>query len=150
MNEAAECISKIAAEEVHLLLGSRSAGLTDDEAASYMSRQVRRLRSLRRTRLAALPWREDAARVEHAGLALHPFPVDPELPTLARALEPQLWRRLPGSPAPGEQRAVEVVHYPREGACVLRYHFEHAANGRSAAAADHASVISRLMATLLR
>jgi ABC-type multidrug transport system fused ATPase/permease subunit len=109
---------------------------TDDEAASYMSRQVRRLRSLRRTRLAAVPWRADAARVEHAGLALHPFPVDPELPTLARALEPQLWRRLPGSPAPGEQRDVEVVHYPREGACVLRYHFEHAANGRSAAAAD--------------
>jgi hypothetical protein len=102
---------------------------SDDDAAVYMSRQVRKLRGLRRTSLVSAPWRADAARVEDAGLAMHPFPVDPELPTLARALEPELWHRLPGSDQPREQSAVEVVHYPREGACVLRYHFNNLENG---------------------
>jgi ABC-type multidrug transport system fused ATPase/permease subunit len=107
---------------------------SDDDAAAYMSRQLRKLRGLRRNAIVTAPWRADAARIEDAGLAMHPFPVDPELPTLARALEPDLWHRLPGSAPPREQSAVEVVHYPREGACVLRYHFNNLENGNSDAA----------------
>lgn len=81
---------------------------------------------------AASMWREWAVVVAGTGIALHPFPLDPELPTLGQAVDPALPRRLIpavfGTNAPGSGRTeadsppdVRVVHYPRQGACVLRY-----------------------------
>ncbi len=58
-----------------------------------------------------------------AHLALTAFPVDPDLPTLSRAMDPDALRGLAYSGRGDLQPAVEVAHRPREGACVLRYRF---------------------------
>jgi aminoglycoside phosphotransferase (APT) family kinase protein len=57
-----------------------------------------------------------------------PFPHDPDLPTLPQALDPVAMTAVLGRlvPGVGRQRGlarcrVQVVHHPREGACVLRY-----------------------------
>ena len=68
-------------------------------------------------------WRTPPAVLAGAGLALYRFPVDPDLPTLAHAMDPEHVRRLSPFAASDEQPTVAVVHHPREGACVLRYLF---------------------------
>lgn len=68
------------------------------------------------------PWQTSGAVVRDAGLALHPFPVDPSLPTLRAAMDPEVVSRLVHSTTDAPP-VVEVVHYPREGPCVLRYSF---------------------------
>jgi aminoglycoside phosphotransferase (APT) family kinase protein len=67
---------------------------------------------------------------------VRPFPADPELPTLTRALDPQLMRPLLGRVLPGTggdravaRCAVDVVRYPRHGRCVLRYRLSPGAGG---------------------
>ena len=66
-------------------------------------------------------WRRPAALVPDSGLALHAFPLDPDLPTLGGALKPHTVARLDRWPSAQPPAAVTVVHHPREGACVLRY-----------------------------
>ena len=67
---------------------------------------------------------------------VRPFPADPGLPTLAHALDPGLMRTVLGRVVPGTggeravgRCAVDVVRYPREGRCVLRYRFSPGAGG---------------------
>ena len=69
-------------------------------------------------------------------LVLRPFPDDPGLPTLPRALDPDLMRKVLGRAVPGTggergigRCAVDVVHYPRQGRCVLRYRLSVGAGG---------------------
>jgi hypothetical protein len=66
--------------------------------------------------------------IPSALVVLHPFPVDPSLPTLVDATDPNvvedLLRQLPDAAPDGSDAAhptVEVVRYPRQGRCVLRY-----------------------------
>lgn len=100
----------------HTVLGRVHA---DDEAAStYLGERVGRL--LRSRRQPEDPWHRRAAAIPGSGLALHVFPIDPDLPTLPRAMSPAAVARLAAWPA-GEPSEVEVVHHPRQGACVLRY-----------------------------
>jgi hypothetical protein len=61
-------------------------------------------------------------------VVVRPFPADPGLPTLARAVDPALMRALLSRVVPGTGRdravarcTVDVVHYPRSDRCVLRY-----------------------------
>ncbi|MGZ4616076.1 MAG: ABC transporter transmembrane domain-containing protein [Actinomycetes bacterium] len=75
-----------------------------------------------------VPWRQWAAVVRPANLALHPFPLDPGLPTLAHLVDVQamadvLDRDVPQAAADRGAAAwrVDVVHHPRQGPCVLRY-----------------------------
>ncbi|MGH3506897.1 MAG: ATP-binding cassette domain-containing protein, partial [Nocardioidaceae bacterium] len=104
---------------------------TDDGATTYVNRELAQLPGLRTSTLLKPPWRGVAALVASSGLALHPFPLDPALPTLPRALEPKLWRRVPELATMLPQSAVEIVHYPREGACVLRFHVASSQNGQA-------------------
>jgi ABC-type multidrug transport system fused ATPase/permease subunit/aminoglycoside phosphotransferase (APT) family kinase protein len=77
-----------------------------------------------RNGLPAAPlWRTSTAVVAEAGLALSRFPLDPDLPTLAAAMDPEFVRRLSLAGSPDAELTVTVVHHPREGACVLRYRF---------------------------
>ncbi len=69
------------------------------------------------------PWRRSTAVLGEARLALAAFPVDPDLPTLPQAMNPDALRGLAYSGRGDVQPAVEVAHRPREGACVLRYLF---------------------------
>jgi ABC-type multidrug transport system fused ATPase/permease subunit len=69
------------------------------------------------------PWRRSTAVLGEAQLALAAFPVDPDLPTLPRAMDPDTLRGLASNGRSDLQPAVEVAHRPREGACVLRYRF---------------------------
>lgn len=69
-------------------------------------------------------------------VVIRPFPDDPGLPTLARALDPDLMREVLGRAVPGTggaraigRCAVDVVRYPREGRCVLRYRLSVGAGG---------------------
>jgi hypothetical protein len=69
-------------------------------------------------------------------VVIRPFPADPGLPTLPRALDRDLMRRVLGRVVPGVggeraigRCAVEVVHHPREGRCVLRYRLSVGAGG---------------------
>jgi ABC-type multidrug transport system fused ATPase/permease subunit len=63
------------------------------------------------------PWRAATTELPGTALALHPFPLDPDLPTLPGAIESGVLGPLTG----GEAARVEVVHHPRSGACVLFY-----------------------------
>ena len=66
-------------------------------------------------------WRTSPGVVAEAGLVLCRFPLDPDLPTLAAAMDPEFVRSLSGRSH--ARPTVAVVHHPREGACVLRYRF---------------------------
>lgn len=99
------------------------------QAQHYLDHRVRPMESPGHARAPArsrLATRGDLA--PGAGLALHAFPLDPDLATLPQAVAPGRVAALlrastdsalavPGLPT------VEVVHHPREGACVLRYTF---------------------------
>jgi len=94
---------------------------TDDEAAAaYVSRSVRPLLD-RPGAIPPTPWRKSTTVAADAGLALHPFPIDPGLPTLAGAMGAAVVRRLAAYSGMHETPGIEVVHHPREGACVLRF-----------------------------
>jgi hypothetical protein len=69
-------------------------------------------------------------------VVIRPFPDDPGLPTLHRALDPDLMRKVLGRAVPGTggdraigRCAVDVVHHPRQGRCVLRYRLSLGAGG---------------------
>jgi hypothetical protein len=69
-------------------------------------------------------------------IVARPFPADPGLPTLPRALDPVLMRAVLGRVVPGTggdrgigRCAVDVVHHPRRGRCVLRYRLSPGAGG---------------------
>jgi hypothetical protein len=89
-------------------------------AAAYVDRQVLPLRS-RADQAPGYPWRTHAAVWDDAGVGLHPFPLDPTLPTLSQAMDrARIGRLLDPSgqlPAP----PVRVVRHARDGACVLGY-----------------------------
>lgn len=90
----------------------------DDAAVEYVVSQV--LPVATRSPQPATPlWRSRSVVVPGTGVALHPFPLDPELPTLGWAMDPPSVLRL--LPSGGRGLDIEVVHHPREGACVLRY-----------------------------
>ncbi len=69
-------------------------------------------------------------------VVVRPFPADPGLPTLSRAVDPQFMRAVLGRVVPGTggeraigRCAVDVVHHPRQGPCVLRYRLSPGAGG---------------------
>jgi Ser/Thr protein kinase RdoA (MazF antagonist) len=69
-------------------------------------------------------------------VVLRPFPADPGLPTLPAAVDPALMRPVLGRVVPGTggeraigRCAVDVVHHPRQGRCVLRYRLSEGAGG---------------------
>lgn len=92
-----------------------------DEAAmsAYLTQVMATLADVPGAYLSRWPWRTATAQVRELALALHPFPVDPALPTLGPAVQPDAARQAGASP--GEDLDVHVVHHPRTGACVLRY-----------------------------
>jgi ABC-type multidrug transport system fused ATPase/permease subunit len=97
------------------------ARVHQDESASraYLEGRIRPLLGGRRP--AGGPWAAPAAVVPEAGLALHVFPSDPDLPTLRQALSPRTVATLVRCPPTAAAPTIEVVHHPRAGACVLRY-----------------------------
>ena len=103
----------------HTVLG-RVMG-SDDAAAEYVQHSVRRMTEMRAG--VSGPWQESSAVATGAGLALHPFPIDPALPTLIPATNPSVVSNLVKFAGIEELPTAETVHHPREGACVLRYRF---------------------------
>lgn len=68
------------------------------------------------------------AEIPAAALVVHPFPVDPALPTLVEATDPRVVTDILRSAGDATRRdratrclAVEVIRYPRRDRCVLRY-----------------------------
>ena len=94
---------------------------SDEAAAEYVRHRVRRMTEMRSGSFG--PWQESAAVAAESGLALHPFPIDPALPTLIPATNPSVVRNLVKFAGIDELPVAETVHHPREGACVLRYRF---------------------------
>lgn len=92
-------------------------------AAASLAQTRHRLAAIRTGRplTSSLWW--STAVVPEAGLALCRLPVDPDLPTLVQAMDPRFAGRLSAVEHPDAEPTVEVVHLPREGACVLRYLF---------------------------
>ena len=89
-------------------------------------------------RLAAGPEQVLLVEVPASGedVVVRPFPADPGLPTLSQAVDPQLMRTVLGRVVPGTggdraigRCAVDVVHHPRHGPCVLRYRLSPGAGG---------------------
>ena len=102
----------------HMVLGRV---MRSDEAASeYVRHRVRRMTEMR---TESGPWLESSAVAAGAGLALHPFPIDPALPTLIGATNPSVVSNLVKFAGIDELPTAETIHHPREGACVLKYHF---------------------------
>ena len=94
---------------------------SDDAASEYVQHSVRRMTEMRAG--VSGPWQESSAVATGAGLALHPFPIDPALPTLIPATNPSVVSNLVKFAGIEELPTAETVHHPREGACVLRYRF---------------------------
>ena len=94
---------------------------SDEAAAEYVRHRVRRMTEMRAG--VSGPWQESSAVATGAGLALHPFPIDPALPTLIAATNPSVVSNLVKFAGIEELPTAETVHHPREGACVLRYRF---------------------------
>ncbi len=103
------------------------------------------------------PWRQWVALEEPAGLALHPFPVDPLLPTLrdavdGRAMAAVLSRELSGLDSAGAfgrgiaHCTVTTVRHARQGPCVLRYDFwpDHHPEPATGARSEFGSVHARV------
>ncbi|WP_172804965.1 ABC transporter transmembrane domain-containing protein [Actinopolymorpha singaporensis] len=94
-------------------------------ATAYVEERLETLAERVESLHPAGPWRRWAGVVGGTGIAVHPFPLDPALPTLARAVDPGALAELAGAgladPAGSAGWSSRVVHYPREGACVLRY-----------------------------
>ena len=88
-------------------------------AAAYVSGQVLPLGSS--GRVHGHPWRTSAAVWDEAAVGLHPFPLDPTLPTLSRALDRTYIGRLLGPGGRLPPASVRVVRHARDGACVLGY-----------------------------
>ncbi|MFD2081619.1 ABC transporter transmembrane domain-containing protein [Actinopolymorpha cephalotaxi] len=88
-------------------------------ATAYVEQRLEPLVERVENTVAAGPWRRWAGVVGGTGIALHPFPLDPALPSLARAVDSGALAELAGAGPAGWSS--HVVHYPREGACVLRY-----------------------------
>ncbi len=95
---------------------------TQTRAETYLTRSVLRTAAMRRARTPPWPWRRWGALDPESGLVVHPFPLDPALPTLPACLDPAAVAAAVPEPL-GAQIAgpVTVVHYPRVGPCVLRY-----------------------------
>jgi ABC-type multidrug transport system fused ATPase/permease subunit/aminoglycoside phosphotransferase (APT) family kinase protein len=97
-----------------------------DAAAGYVADEVLPMAPAGRPDDPA--WRTWAAVWDAAGLALHPFPVDPVVPTLPQVFDlARIGRLLEPERAPA---AVEVVRHARDGSCVLRYTPETGVHGR--------------------
>ena len=93
---------------------------SDEDASEYMRHRVQPLEQ----RSSVLgPWREPSAVAPGSGLALHPFPIDPALPTLIPAMDPSVVLNLVEPAGLDKLPVAEPVHHPQEGACVLRYRF---------------------------
>lgn len=127
-----------------------------DAAASYVD-QVRPLVPDPARAPGLGPWRHWVALEEPAALALHPFPLDPQLPTLADAVDGQamaavLKRELAGldvSSALGRGIAhctVTIVRHARQGPCVLRYDLwpEHHSDAAPGSESEFGSVYARV------
>jgi aminoglycoside phosphotransferase (APT) family kinase protein len=67
------------------------------------------------------PWRVLAAKTAEPSVALHVFPIDPELPTLGKALELARVADMLGRRCGAQPSSVVVVRHSRRGSCVLRY-----------------------------
>lgn len=85
-----------------------------------------------------------------AGLALHPFPIDPALPTLIPATNPSVVSNLVKFSGIEELPTAETVHHPREGACVLRYRFPGADMYGKVYGDDRGDAIARNLQALTR
>ncbi|MGH3342475.1 MAG: ABC transporter transmembrane domain-containing protein [Carbonactinosporaceae bacterium] len=67
--------------------------------------------------------RDRAAVVPDAALSLCRFPFDPDLPTLAEAVDAQAISGLAAFARGKQPPTVAVVHHSRQGPCVLQYRF---------------------------
>jgi ABC-type transport system involved in Fe-S cluster assembly fused permease/ATPase subunit len=105
------------APSTHTVLGRVHP--SDREAQSYLAKQT----ALRPhgARRSISPWRHRSSLVPGTGLALHVFPIDSALPTLERAMNTKTMARLLAANGRAVAPSVDVVHHPRDGACVLRY-----------------------------
>jgi Phosphotransferase enzyme family len=114
-----QCSGAGVAAAEHVVLGRVFPGGT--AAAHYVSNTV--LPLVRRSvgDVPPPPWRSWAADWPTLGLAVHPFPIDPGLPTLAVAMDPSAVRGLSTVGSNPQTASVQLVHHPREGACVVRY-----------------------------
>jgi hypothetical protein len=114
-----QCSGPDVAAAEHFVLGRVFPDGT--AAARYVSNTV--LPVVRRSvgEVPPRPWRSWAAGWPPLGLAVHPFPIDPGLPTLAAAMDPAAVDGLATIRSNRQTTSVRLVHHPREGACVLRY-----------------------------
>jgi Phosphotransferase enzyme family len=114
------CVGPGSPSAVHVVLGRVFP--PGDEAADYVARTVMPLAVSEAGREPPHPWRRWAAAWPDLGLAAHPFPIDPGLPSLPLAMNLSTVMDR-GLQAPPDRRltSVQVVHHSRDGACVLRY-----------------------------
>jgi hypothetical protein len=71
------------------------------------------------------PFIQPVAAVEQLHLVLHAFPIDPELPGLLAATDPERALELAQAAVPDARTCrVELVAYDQRDRCVLRYHLD--------------------------
>jgi hypothetical protein len=95
---------------------------TPGRAERHLSRTVLQAPAARAARTPPRPWRRWGTVDPDASLVVHPFPLDPALPSLATCLDPAAVSAIvPGGIDLHLRGDVTVVHHPRTGPCVLRY-----------------------------
>ena len=111
------------------------------QAAAYAAERLAPLAAQARGRAEVAPFATSVALVEPLSMAVHAYPVDGDLPTLAAATDPQVAAHALGGllatsglAADGEVEVerchAEPVHYNRRHRCMLRYHLDLAGGRR--------------------
>ncbi|HEY6932502.1 MAG TPA: ABC transporter transmembrane domain-containing protein [Marmoricola sp.] len=93
----------------------------DERAAAALAARLRSRQQRTTARQPVRPRRRPPVMVaREARMSLSLFPIDPDLPTLAEAMDAQTLSRLPTFSDRGEP-VVSVAHHSRQGRCVLQY-----------------------------
>jgi hypothetical protein len=100
-------------------------------SARFFGARLLPLAQLARGRAELAPFMTPICELQPLPMVAYAFPIDPELPTLVGATDPERVRGLfrfhvepSGYSVPADSCRVELVHYPRRARCVLRYELE--------------------------
>jgi hypothetical protein len=120
---------------------------TGRSCAAFLQEQLVPLAAVAQEGAEAVPFATRVGNLAELNMAVHLFPVDPDLPTLIHATDrrrmKEALRLTSGAEAVDvDDCRIEVAHYPRRGRCVLR--FELQTRGRDAGELRHRALYGKV------